>query len=94
MIKVQKRDGRIVEYNRDKIITAIRKANAEVEASERAGEEMIDTILDHVERDNEGVISVEAIQDMIESSLVNKNKYTLSKKYIIYRYQRALLRKA
>jgi len=94
MIKVQKRDGRIVEYDRDKIITAIRKANAEVEASERAGEEMIDAILDHVERDNEGVISVEAIQDMIESSLVNKNKYTLSKKYIIYRYQRALLRKA
>ncbi|PJJ27691.1 anaerobic ribonucleoside-triphosphate reductase [Lacrimispora celerecrescens] len=94
MIKVQKRDGRIVEYDRDKIITAIRKANAEVEASERAGEEMIDTILDHVERDNDGVISVEAIQDMIESSLVNKNKYTLSKKYIIYRYQRALLRKA
>ncbi len=94
MIKVQKRDGRIVEYDRDKIITAIRKANIEVEASERAGEEMIDAILDHVERDNDGVISVEAIQDMIESSLVNKNKYTLSKKYIIYRYQRALLRKA
>ncbi len=63
-----------------KIITAIRKANAEVEVSERAGEEMIDAILDHVEREYDGVISVEAIQDMIESSLVNKNKYTLSKK--------------
>ncbi|MDR0925517.1 MAG: anaerobic ribonucleoside-triphosphate reductase, partial [Hungatella sp.] len=94
MIKVQKRDGRVVEYDREKIITAIRKANAEVEVSERAGEEMIDAILDHVEREYDGVISVEAIQDMIESSLVNKNKYTLSKKYIIYRYQRALLRKA
>lgn len=94
MIKVQKRDGRIVEYDRVKIITAIRKANAEVEASEQAGEDMIDAILDYVEDHTNDVINVETIQDMIESSLVNKNKYTLSKKYIIYRYQRALLRKA
>lgn len=61
-----------------------------MEASERAGEEMIDTILDHVERDNEGVISVEAIQDMIESSLVNKNKYTLSKKNTSFTVTRGL----
>ena len=94
MIKVQKRDGRIVEYDREKIVTAIRKANAEVDACEQAGEEMIDGILDYVESRGEDVVSVETIQDMIESGLVNKNKYTLSKKYIIYRYQRALLRKA
>lgn len=94
MIKVQKRDGRIVEYDRGKIITAIRKANAEVEASERAGEDMIGAILDYVEDHTNEVVNVETIQDMIESSLVNRNKYTLSKKYIIYRYQRALLRKA
>ncbi len=94
MIKVQKRDGRIVEYDREKIVTAIRKANAEVEACEQAGEEMIDGILDYVESRVEDVINVETIQDMIEIGLVNKNKYTLSKKYIIYRYQRALLRKA
>ncbi len=94
MIKVQKRDGRIVEYDREKIVTAIGKANAEVEASEQAGEEMIDGILDFVESHAEDVINVETIQDMIESGLVNRNKYTLSKKYIIYRYQRALLRKA
>ena len=94
MIKVQKRDGRIAEYDRDKIITAIRKANAEVEFSEQAGEDMIDAILDDVESHSEDVMNVETIQDMIESGLVNNNKYTLSKKYIIYRYQRALLRKA
>ncbi|WP_367568678.1 anaerobic ribonucleoside-triphosphate reductase [Lacrimispora sp.] len=94
MIKIQKRDGRIVEYDREKIVTAIRKANAEVEVSERAEEDMINVILDHVEKENDGVVNVEAIQDMIESALVNKNKYILSKKYIIYRYQRALLRKA
>ena len=94
MIKVQKRDGRIVGYDRAKIVTAIRKANAEVEASERAGEDMIDAILDYVESRKGEVVSVETIQDMIESGLVKKNKYTLSKKYIIYRYQRELLRKA
>jgi ribonucleoside-triphosphate reductase len=94
MIKVQKRDGRIVEYDRDKIIKAILKANAEVEFAEQAGEDMIDAILDDVENRSEDVMNVETIQDMIESGLVNNNKYTLSKKYIIYRYQRALLRKA
>jgi ribonucleoside-triphosphate reductase len=94
MIKVQKRDGRIVEYDRDKIIKAILKANAEVEFAEQAGEDMIDAILDDVESRSEDVMNVETIQDMIESGLVNNNKYTLSKKYIIYRYQRALLRKA
>lgn len=94
MIKVQKRDGRMAEYDREKIIKAIQKANAEVELSEQASEEMINTILDFVEDHAGDVINVETIQDMIESGLVNKNKYTLSKKYIIYRYQRALLRKA
>ncbi|GLB26129.1 anaerobic ribonucleoside triphosphate reductase [Lacrimispora xylanolytica] len=94
MIKVQKRDGRMAEYDRAKIIKAIQKANAEVEPSEQASDEMIDSILDFVEDHAEDVVNVETIQDMIESILVKRNKYTLSKKYIIYRYQRALLRKA
>ena len=49
MIKVQKRDGRIVNYDREKIVRAIQKANAEVDAAERAGEALIDGILDDVE---------------------------------------------
>lgn len=94
MIKVQKRDGRIVQYDREKIVTAIRKANAEVETAEQAGEDMISVILDQVESGKDEVVNVETIQDMIESGLVKKNKYALCKKYIIYRYQRELLRKA
>lgn len=94
MIKVQKRDGRIVNYDRKKIITAIEKANAEVDLSEKAGRDMIEGILEYVEQHSDDVVNVETIQDLIESGLVDKNKYTLSKKYIIYRYQRALLRKA
>ncbi|WP_347562655.1 anaerobic ribonucleoside-triphosphate reductase [Clostridium sp. HBUAS56010] len=93
-MKVQKRDGRIAEYDREKIIKAIQKANAEVELSEQAGETMIHAILDFVEDHAGDITNVETIQDMIESELVRRNKYTLSKKYIIYRYQRALLRKA
>lgn len=94
MIKVQKRDGRIVAYDRGKIVKAILKANAEVDAAERAKETLIDGIIDEVEKRSDGILSVEAIQDMIESRLVRQNKYALSKKYMIYRYQRALLRKA
>lgn len=94
MIKVQKRDGRIVEYDREKIVTAIKKANAEVDSFDQAGADMIEGILDDVEGRTDDVMNVETIQDMIESGLVKRNKYNLSKKYIIYRYQRALLRKA
>ena len=66
MIKVQKRDGRIVNYDREKIVRAIQKANAEVDAAERAGEALIDGILDDVEKECEDVVHVESIQDMIE----------------------------
>lgn len=94
MLKVQKRDGRIVEYDRDKIVIAIEKANAELGEQERANQELIDSILDYVEDQPEEILHVESIQDMIEKQMVKKDKYALSKKYMIYRYQRALLRKA
>ncbi len=93
-MKIQKRDGRIVPYEADKIILAIRKANNEVEEKERATEEIIDEILEDVERQDNGKLTVERIQDMIEADLVKHNKYTLAKKYIVYRYQRSLLRKS
>lgn len=94
MLKVQKRDGRIVEYDRGKIVIAIEKANAELGEQERANQELIDSILDYVEAQPEEILHVESIQDMIEKQMVKKDKYALSKKYMIYRYQRALLRKA
>ena len=45
MLKVIKRDGRTVPYDRNKIIVAIRKANAEVDAYERVEDDMIDGIV-------------------------------------------------
>ncbi len=93
-MKVQKRDGRIVPYDAEKIRIAIQKANAVVEAGERASAGRIEGIIRHVEEEAGDVMAVEAIQDMIEEQLVKHNKYALAKKYMIYRYQRALLRKS
>ncbi|MCR5477669.1 MAG: anaerobic ribonucleoside-triphosphate reductase [Lachnospiraceae bacterium] len=100
-MKIQKRDGRIVEYEADKIVQAIRKANNEVARDQRADDDLIDMILHDVEAEGAAgeklggkVLSVEHIQDMIEERLVQHNKYILAKTYIVYRYQRSLLRKA
>ena len=93
-MKVQKRDGRIVSFNKEKIRAAIEKANNTVEAQERANQELIADIIDCVETTAEDVIAVESIQDRIEEHLVRCNKYGLAKKYMLYRYQRALLRKS
>ncbi len=93
-MNIQKRDGRIVPYEEEKIVAAIHKANNEVEEQYRAEEELIEQILEDVKKEGKGQLSVEQIQDMIEERLVEHNKYTLAKKYIVYRYQRSLLRKS
>ena len=93
-MQVIKRDGSIVEYDRAKIATAIGKANAEVERAERAGKEEIDAILDYIESKKRRRMLVEDIQDVIEEKLMEQGHYELAKTYIIYRYTRALVRKA
>lgn len=93
VMKVQKRDGRIVTYEVEKITNAIKKANVEVENSQKADDELILTAVENVENLSGDVIPVETIQDIIERTLVSHNKYVLAKKYMIYRYQRSLLRK-
>ena len=93
-MQVIKRDGSIVDYDRTKIITAIKKANAEVEEIERASDAQIEEILEHVESRRRSRILVEDIQDMIEQKLMEYNLYILAKTYIIYRYTRALVRKS
>ena len=92
--KIQKRDGRVVPYEEDKIIGAIHKANNEVEEKDRADEALIEEILNAVKDEGKEQQSVEHVQDIIEQHLVQQNKYVLSKKYMVYRYQRSLLRKS
>ena len=92
-MKVIKRDGRAVDYDRAKIQIAIEKANKEVKASERASKENIKEIINYIEELNKKRMLVEDIQDIIEEKLMEEGKYELAKKYIVYRYTRALVRK-
>lgn len=93
-MKVTKRDGRIVDYDRNKIILAIQKANVEVDRYEQVSEETIDSIVASIENKKTDNLMVGDIQDMIEQKLMAERKYELAKKYIIYRYTREMVRRA
>ena len=93
-MKVTKRDGRVVDYDRNKIILAIQKANVEVDRYEQVSEETIDAIVASIENKKSDNLMVEDIQDMIEQKLMAERKYELAKKYIIYRYTREMVRRA
>jgi len=93
-VLVIKRDGTTVEYDRKKIEIAIEKANNEVPASERVPKADVENILDYIEARKSSRILVEDIQDIIEQKLMELDKFVLAKTYIVYRYNRALVRKA
>lgn len=92
--KVIKRDGRLVEYDRSKIMLAIQKANQEVSREERISDSKIDGIIASIERLGKDTMYVEEIQDIIEQKLMSHGNFVLAKTYIIYRYTRELVRKA
>ena len=93
-MKVIKRDGAVVEYDREKIRTAIKKANNDVSRKEKATDEEIEGIINYIEDLKKSRILVEDIQDIIEEKLMEIGRYQLAKQYITYRYTRALVRKA
>ncbi|MBR0428285.1 MAG: anaerobic ribonucleoside-triphosphate reductase [Clostridia bacterium] len=93
-MKVIKRDGRVVDYDKSKIKIAVEKANTEVTKKENASTEDIKTITEYIEELGKKRILVEDIQDIIEAKLMELGKYELAKKYIVYRYTRALVRKS
>ena len=92
-MKVIKRDGRAVDYDRSKIEVAIMKANEEVKQKERATKTEIKEIIKYIEELDKKRMLVEDIQDIIEQKLMEIEKYELAKRYIVYRYTRALVRK-
>lgn len=92
-MKVIKRNGQVVDFDREKIKIAIEKANKEVRPKERATKEEIKEIINYIEEMGKKRILVEDIQDIIEQKLMEIQKYELSKRYIVYRYTRALVRK-
>lgn len=91
---VIKRDGTTVDFDRTKIIVALQKANDAVEEEQRITANQMESIADYVSGKNRKRLLVEDIQDMVEQKLMETGKYELAKTYILYRYNRALVRKA
>ena len=93
-MKVIKRDGRKVEYDSDKIVIAISQANREVGGKDKVSRSSIEFITKYIESLDKPTMSVEEIQDIIERKLMEFGKFTLAKKYILYREKHAMLRQA
>ena len=96
-MKIIKRSGAEVIFDREKIITAVTKANESVVPSERMSEIQIKRIAEDVESAAANMnrsLSVEEIQDMVEDQIMNQRAFSVARRYITYRYNRALIRKS
>ncbi len=89
---VEKRDGRIVGYNEEKIKAAIRKAMLSTELGE--DESLIQKISDRIGMHGSEKMTVEEIQDRVEVELMNSARKDVAKRYIAYRDQRSIARQA
>ena len=96
-VKIIKRNGQEAIFDRAKIECAVGKANEEMDDFAKISHEEISALAADVEKECNHMgrsVSVEEIQDMVEDRLMAKNKFSLARKYITYRYSRALARKA
>ena len=93
MNKVIKRDGKIVDYNPEKIKLAIQKAikATETKKDQQHQEDLINKIIKKIEAEKKEKMSVEEIQDLIERNLL-KLEPTIGKNFLIYRRERTKLR--
>ena len=89
---VIKRDGRVVGYNEEKIKAAIRKAMLQTEMGE--DEALIQKIVDRIGVQGSERMTVEEIQDRVELELMNSPRKEVAKRYIAYRDQRSIARRA
>ena len=96
-MKIIKRSGSEVKFDAQKITAAITKANYEVPVKERLSKEQIMDMTNIVENiciDANRALSVEEIQDLVEEQIMDKRAFNVARKYITYRYDRALIRKS
>ena len=96
-MRIIKRSGKEVGFDVTKIIEAIRKANKEVSENERLTEKQILTITERITDFCEAMdrtYNVEEIQDLVENQLMECKAFEVARKYITYRYKRALVRKS
>ncbi len=89
---VIKRDGRIVGFNEQKVMAAIRRAMLQTDKGE--DERLVGQITDHIAQRGKPQMDVEAIQDMVEMELMKSSRKDVAQKYIAYRNQRSIARKA
>ena len=95
-MKIIKRNGSEENFDVEKIVNAVAKANKASEHSELTNEQIAD-IADYVEykcRKMSRAASVEEIQDMVEDQIMAKGAFSLAKNYVRYRYTRSLVRKS
>ena len=95
-MKIIKRSGTEVIFDKEKILSAVCKANESVVDSERMTEAQINAIGENVEKacnTMNRALTVEEIQDLVENLIMNQRAYTVARNYITYRYKRALVRK-
>ncbi len=96
-MKIIKRDGSEMEFDRTKIAAAIIKANESVSAEDQVTVEqanMISSTVEHYCAGLKRAMSVEEIQDQVENHLMSLGKYNLARRYITYRYTHALMRRS
>ena len=96
-MKIIKRNGQEVVFDRDKIVQAVCRANEEMDDFAKISHDKIVRLAADVEKECNHMgrsVSVEEIQDMVEDRLMAMNAFSLARKYITYRYSRALARKA
>ena len=95
--KIIKRDGKEVDFEEEKIVNAIAKANHEIQDIHKLSECQIRAIANNVKdqvAESLHTVSVEEIQDMVEKGIMQMRGYEVAQKYVRYRYTRELARKA
>ena len=96
-MKIIKRSGSEVEFDAKKIVLAVTRANEKVVPSARMTPIQIKRIAEDVESAAENMsrsLSVEEIQDMVEDQIMNQRAFDVARRYITYRYRRAMVRKS
>lgn len=96
-MKIIKRSGKETGFDASKIIDAVNKANMEVTESDRLTREQVEAIAKRISGSCETmdrIYNVEEIQDMVENEIMAYKAYEVARKYITYRYKRALVRKS
>ena len=96
-MKIIKRSGKETEFDNTKIVDAVAKANQEVAESDRLSEQQVQAIAQSISKicaAMDRIYNVEEIQDMVENEIMAYKAFEVARKYITYRYKRALVRKS